>query len=672
MTEAPPFETPPITDEDIHRVCDLLGLPGVAFCGDHGRDPRAPVLKCMEPIDVAACPGSGKTTLLVAKLAILAENWPYRTRGICVLSHTNAARKQIEERLGNTTGARGLLTYPHYVGTIHGFVDKYLAIPWLRSNDYAIKRIDTDVCKDRRWWKLDRDVRHSFRRFHDIRSKVTITSLSFDVHIPWGRGVLKPGNDKYKAWREACRLCAEEGYFCYEDMFVFAHDLMERVPGVVRVIRDRFPLLFMDEVQDNSGDQSAILSRIFMDGGNSVIRQRLGDPNQAIFDSIRATDAKTDPFPDQTIKTDLPNSHRFGQKIAHLADPLGLMRYPDGLVGEGPKKPLESGVPEGQHTVFLFGDGDARKVLPAYGDLLIATFSERELVEGVFTAIGHIHRPPNEEKRNKYPHHVGHYWPDYDPQLTTLEPQPRTLVQYILVGMGRARTTGEAHHCVEKIAEGILCLAGMVEGAEVLSRHAHRHRYLRTLLEKDSTAAKRHDELLVAFAVGREAVTEEAWREHWRPAVCEIIAAIAGCAPFGNEAEELLNWAEAPAGAGSEPTASKHPDNLYRHVRDGREVGIRVGSIHSAKGETHTATLVLETFWNKHNLEALASWLTGEDSGSPSNGVKQQRSRLKAHYVAMTRPTHLLCLAMRRDAFEDDLEEAAEALRQRGWQVRPL
>jgi ATP-dependent exoDNAse (exonuclease V) beta subunit len=37
---------------------------------------------------------------------------------------------------------------------------------------------------------------------------------------------------------------------------------MDKVPGVVQVIRDRFPLLFIDEAQDNSEDQSAILARI--------------------------------------------------------------------------------------------------------------------------------------------------------------------------------------------------------------------------------------------------------------------------------------------------------------------------------------------------------------------------------------------------------------------------
>ena len=102
---------------------------------------------------------------------------------------------------------------------------------------------------------------------------------------------------------------------------------MGNAPGVVDVIRDRFPILFIDEAQDNSKEQSAVLSRIFMDGENPVIRQRFGDENQAIYDFQGAEEAATDKFPG-AYKKELPNSHRFGQAIADMADPLGLKPYP--------------------------------------------------------------------------------------------------------------------------------------------------------------------------------------------------------------------------------------------------------------------------------------------------------------------------------------------------------
>lgn len=76
----------------------------------------------MDSVDIQAFPGSGKTTILVAKLAILAKKWTYSNVGICVLSHTNVAREEIEERLGNTEIGRKLLSYPHFIGTEHSFL----------------------------------------------------------------------------------------------------------------------------------------------------------------------------------------------------------------------------------------------------------------------------------------------------------------------------------------------------------------------------------------------------------------------------------------------------------------------------------------------------------------------------------------------------------------------
>ena len=92
-------------------------------------------------------------------------------------------------------------------------------------------------------------------------------------------------------------------------------------------------MLFIDEAQDNSEEQSAILQRIFMSGDTGVTRQRFGDANQAIYDNINAKAATTDIFPDEKT-IDIPNSYRFCQRIANLANPLAMKPIPDGLVGK--------------------------------------------------------------------------------------------------------------------------------------------------------------------------------------------------------------------------------------------------------------------------------------------------------------------------------------------------
>lgn len=659
---------PQITDEDIHWVTPLLGLPEHAFYGRDGNDPRQQVLKSMEQIDIAACPGSGKTTLLVAKLAILAEKWQYRTRGICVLSHTNAARREIETRLGNTAAGRHLLSYPHFIGTIHGFVNEFLAIPWLRSLGYPIEVIDTEICLKRRWSALPFNIRSGLEKNHHSSSVLTIRSPDFSVgDIRWGRsGQLGHAKPTYQSIQDVCRNSVQEGYFCYDEMFMWAEDIMDKTPEIIGVLRQRFPLLFIDEAQDNSEAQSSMLYRIFMEGNSDVIRQRFGDPNQAIFNFVGAKEAETDVFPNGTIM-DLPNSHRFGQKTADLADPLGLRVY--GLKGQGPKKPLASGWMEEKHTILLFDDNSGQEVLKAYAELLIKTFSEKELREGSFTAVGMVHRPQTEEA-HKFPHHVAHYWPDYDSELTRQDPKPQTFVQCVFAGQGKAEKSGEAYPVVEKIAEGVLHLANMAQGATPLRRRKYAHRYVMSLLEDHAEEQNRYEELVAEFAVRRNVLTKSDWDGRWRGIIRKIAETIVGSV-LPQEANDFLIWKD--VGDGSRlPNIRRSQDNIYRYPSNEPEVCIWVGSIHSVKGEEHTATLVLETFWNKHNLKTLIPWIAGDRMGWRKSDRVQQQTRLKVHYVAMTRPTHLLCLAMKRSIFESggDLDqELVQRIKQRGWQI---
>lgn len=138
-----------------------------------------------------------------------------------------------------------------------------------------------------------------------------------------------------------------------------------------------------------------------------------------------------------------------------------------------------------------------------------------------------------------------------------------------------------------------------------------------------------------------------------------------------DEANAFLAWSMESTASVQPPIESRNRNNLFAYRENGREVSIQAGSIHPVKGQTHTATLVLETSWYGHNLEHVLPWFTGSNQGWRSGDGPHQKSRLKLHYVAMTRPTHLLCLAMKRSALD---AEHAKAIQTRGWrlvQVQP-
>lgn len=103
---------PTITELDLEALATLT--PDLNFEDD---DRRAVLLE-NQSRDINAAPGSGKTTVLAAKLLILARKWEAARSGICVLSHTNVARDEIQRRLGKSIEGSRLLTYPHFIGTI--------------------------------------------------------------------------------------------------------------------------------------------------------------------------------------------------------------------------------------------------------------------------------------------------------------------------------------------------------------------------------------------------------------------------------------------------------------------------------------------------------------------------------------------------------------------------
>jgi len=123
-----------ISDEDI-RFLEREEELFFSTNEDYPKSDRQKILKSMTSIDVQACPGSGKTTLIAAKLILLARKWSLQHQGICVISHTNVAKNEIINRLKNSKiiEARRLTGYPHFIGTIQDFIDRFERYPFFKQ-----------------------------------------------------------------------------------------------------------------------------------------------------------------------------------------------------------------------------------------------------------------------------------------------------------------------------------------------------------------------------------------------------------------------------------------------------------------------------------------------------------------------------------------------------------
>jgi hypothetical protein len=71
----------------------------------------------------------------------------------------------------------------------------------------------------------------------------------------------------------------------------------------------------------------------------------------------------------------------------------------------------------------------------------------------------------------------------------------------------------------------------------------------------------------------------------------------------------------------------------------------------------------------------LRPWLDGSRFGAKEAG-ERDKARLKLHYVGFSRPTHLLCVAMKESSFWNDKGELDQSLiarmEARGWRVKLL
>lgn len=267
--------------------------------------------------DFNAVPGSGKTSLLAAKLLLLAKKWPHARRGICVLSHTNVARDEIARRLAESADGAQLLSYPHFIGTIHSFVNQFFAMPILRSLGQKVDVIDDLVFAEKAKARLQLGQFSGLRMYLENQNNgegiaTTLFYQTAELEVQVESGSLPAAHTaSYKALMNLKKMLTNAGIFRHRDMFAYADLALKTCPHLADVVHRRFPMVFIDEMQDTSWNQESFLNRIF--DGKSVM-QRFGDVDQKILSDEENVDLLTFPRDGHGC---ISTSKRFGEAIAN-------------------------------------------------------------------------------------------------------------------------------------------------------------------------------------------------------------------------------------------------------------------------------------------------------------------------------------------------------------------
>ena len=623
-----------ITDTDVDEIEGIFS--DVIF-----DEQRRNIIKNMNSVDIQAFPGTGKTTVLIAKLAILAKKWSFANKGICVLSHTNVAREEIETRLGNTSIGKKLLSYPHFIGTVHSFFDTFVSLPWLRSHGYPITLIDTDIVLNKRW----NDLQCGTKMYLEKKKldKYACEAKSFPIKINIG---CKETASSYIDTLNVIKKSFDAGYYTFNEILFIAKHAIDSCAYLPYAIQNRFPILFIDEAQDTDEFQWKLINNSFH---NSIsIRQVFGDANQAIFNSYFSNDGNTS-FPSTEFLT-ISDSHRFGNCIARLVDHLGVEVL--GLKGDFKKYENLNN----KHSIFLFDKTE--NVLPTYSEFLLSCFSDKELNDSLpCYAVGMVHNKEQTEKSNhKYPVGIKDYWKLYEPKVSDSYSKPRLFIDYFRRGKILFEQSGDYYQFIENIAEGFRKYIHFQKGAIILNSGNAINALFKIIPDSQSVMLRSDFRQLISFSID----TEELWNDVI-PFVLKMLETYFG---VHSEVKDYFLW-HPDIVKQNEDVSNVPMQNvyIYHSPKNGRRVQIHLSSIHGEKGKTHLATLVLDTFWHSRNIKSIIPWLCNKAKNKPNS---YNNMRLKCHYVALTRARGLICIAIPKNSISSDEKNS---LKEFGWNI---
>ncbi|EPN4990526.1 UvrD-helicase domain-containing protein [Vibrio vulnificus] len=628
-----------VTEKDILDVESKLSLKF-----DEG---SREFIKCDITTDIQACPGAGKTTALVAKLDILASKMPFPDKsGVLVLTHTNIAVDEIKHKLGNN-GSK-ILGYPNHVGTFQSFVNKYLAIPmYVRVFNKRPKTIDTKTFNDRLESRMQATYwgRFLFDRYNDNKNTIIDSAEKFlEALVVTDDKIVLPQKTRDKViistkskYFQSVKGCLEsgfidkvisEGYISYAHCYQLAKLYLEEVPNISEVLSLRFKYVFVDEAQDTNSIQFELLNEIFAKSDSIV--QRIGDNDQSIF-NFESSDELTWEVDDKHIK--ICDTKRLSKKISRAASSFSIT---DHKLVSGSKVDIDP-------VVIVFDDENIDRVLPKFAEL-IKTHDLHLEYKPIFKAIGSVGKVNDHHTISSYvdAHVVNR------PKLKGADN-----VRDIIIDCNCEITPQFINEIYWSLLVKYLDEVGIKNGDNNFTKRT----LINCLKVKDKATI---DEL----NINSLNIFEDFFKVNDLNLYLErSLQSLAGLLDFRYQKDILTSVV-----SNYRAPSVKNEMGKISFVVEETPIDISISTIHKAKGETHTATLIMETYKKCYDINQLLPLLKGRKKKDPL-------AKKKVLYVGMTRPTHLLCLAIHRSYLnvrkkrvtlsEQDLDE----IRSNGYEV---
>jgi len=692
-----------IKDEHIKEAESIL-IGGKEF----DKIERIPFIKNFESRDLLAVPGSGKTTALLAKLYCLSKNISFVDgSGILVLSHTNAAVDEIEKHL--KPFCPELFKYPNFIGTIQRFVNQFLANPvcYAKYGSYVSVN-DNDIYENEakkfysslKWSKKGIEPKQLINKLFGIVNggqkvdskegcKNVIDFLKwFELDIVERklvynrRTILKfesPNQPYYlevEKWKEDMY---RKGILSYSDSFNLGRLYLNTYTEISSILQKRFKYLFIDEMQDLEEHQIDIIDKIFLVKDAKTVIQRIGDVNQSIYNSSKKVKVEADWQPRHPLF--LKDSNRLTKEVSQIVNCFTLDPQKD---EKGVPRFVVNGLrkidPIIKPHLIVFDDESATMLESTFSDLITqyALHTLPEATKYGFKIIGwNAKWDDNEDHKNKL--RLENIFPQFKKEAIGNKEAFGLLSKYLQLFDRNKKTLEPARKAILNALIAVLRIEDKTFKTKLRGKDVARYFSKSELINEVKKREASNDyELLKAklfkwsfnlmvnqqFEITYNSVKEFILNEfkEWFDLTC------------GQETMSFL-------GQNFEKVIIEIPKAADSHNSN---IKIDIGTVHSAKGRTHCATMYVETSYHGYETEKLVvvekkATKTKLEIFLPNpiyvqvhqfRAGKDIRAKetLKMMYVGFSRPTHLLCFA----ALKENIGDNHQAYIDGGWEMVDL
>ena len=233
------------------------------------------------PVLLLAVPGSGKTTVLVTRLGymIYCRNIP--PERILTVTYTVAATKDMSERFAVRFGED--MAKRLEFRTINGICARIIQYYGRRIGKTPFELVKDEKATTGMLIRICQDHGMGYPTESDLKNVRTLITYIKNMMLNEEElQKLEEESDIRIAgiYREYCRQMREQKLMDYDDQMLYAYNILRKDLGVLAYFQNRYPYICVDEAQDTSKIQHAIIALLAAGTGNLFM---VGDEDQSIY-----------------------------------------------------------------------------------------------------------------------------------------------------------------------------------------------------------------------------------------------------------------------------------------------------------------------------------------------------------------------------------------------------